>query len=228
MPIATSCPNCHTKYTLADNQLDKTVLCRSCQRPFLVSEDVPAGETYKGPGSSATRPRLRDAERRRDDYDRDRDRDYDRDRDRGRDYDRDRDRDRYRDRPVSADPHDIRDRPRRRRAAGVPVVVWLMIAGGATVLVITVVLVLVFTLGFGGRVNQANYHRLQRGMSEAEVIAILGQPHEVQAPGFGVKLMGWRSGSTKIAVVLSNGKLTGKFFEAPGIKMNEAGSFTGF
>jgi hypothetical protein len=233
MPIATSCPNCRTKYTLADNQLDKTVLCRGCQRPFLVSEDVPAGQTFKRPGSSGERPRLREDDRRRDDYDRDRDRDRDRD---YRDRDRDRDRD-YRDRPHSADPHDLRDRPRRRREGGIPVVVWLMIAGGATIVVIvgTVVALIAFGAFGGGTVTMANYQKLRTGMTEAEVVAIMGKPHEVQtdsAGGFGgmnlqVRVLGWKSGRNRINVGLFNNKVVTKAAEINGMKVSESGLSSG-
>lgn len=223
MPIATSCPNCHAKYTLADNQLDKTVLCRGCQKPFLVSEDVPSGETYKRPGSGV-RPRPREDDRRREDYD---DRGRDRDRDSFRDRDRDRDRERDRDRGRYEDDYRPRERPRRRRA-GIPAIVWVLVAvGGGIAAMVLVILVIFFAVG-GGRVNMANYNRIQRGMSEAQVIAIMGRPHEARnesSPlnGMQVRALGWKSGRNKIAVAFFNDRLVTKVAEINGHKMQESG-----
>jgi hypothetical protein len=102
--------------------------------------------------------------------------------------------------------------------------VW--IAGGAGLLVLVVGVVLIILVASGGLVNRitaANYARLHHGMTEPEVIAILGTPTEVGDPNdafgpnpFGVRvgnvfnfrLLKWRRGSSQIIVGLTNNSVS--------------------
>jgi hypothetical protein len=191
MPIKTSCDNCGRPYTLADDMNGKQVRCKSCNRPFQVRA-APVAEIVHD--AVAAEPD-------------DRDRDY-----RNRDRDRDRDRDRRRD-----DDWDDRDRGRpRRRSGGVPLWVWLAGGGGLLFLVVVgVVLAIVFS---GSRVTEENFKKLHSGMTEAEVLAILGRPSETIDGNRGVppnlrlglninaKSMVWKSGRDHIEVAFLNGQ----------------------
>lgn len=82
------------------------------------------------------------------------------------------------------------------------------------------VLTLVFCLflaGCGGPINQANYDKIQDGMSLSEVEAILGKGKEQASTGgsFGgfnmnSKTMVWQDGSKIISVGFLNGEVIGK------------------
>jgi hypothetical protein len=105
---------------------------------------------------------------------------------------------------------------RRAKQGGVPLGVWLTAAGGGgLLLVVAVVLVLVFALGGSGKVTQENYAKLKPGMTESEVVAILGRPTETLdgvTLGFGGssgKTMVWKDGLNSITVIFANGKVTG-------------------
>lgn len=130
------------------------------------------------------------------------------------------------------DDDEMDERPRRRRArkSGVPLWVWLT-AGGVVLLLFCgcfgTVGVLLATGAFGGGsglpqalggspVTWENYQRLHRGMSEAQVQAILGPPTRVIKPGelnpvggeYGpnAKTLMWGDYLEFIAVVFENDK----------------------
>jgi len=69
------------------------------------------------------------------------------------------------------------------------------------------------------KVNQENFLKIQDGMSEEEVIALLGRPSESNS----VNLLGvsgtasrWVSGDAVITVRFVNGKVALKSFDKPG------------
>jgi predicted Zn finger-like uncharacterized protein len=130
------------------------------------------------------------------------------------------------------------ERPQPRphvRQPGVPVWVWL-VSGGGLLLVIVIAVVLLLTLG-GGKLTPENAARIQAGMTEAEVRAILGAPTEVidpsqvfnqnplfqQNPAFknnplmgnfqnllgAVKVCVWKSGRNTVTVQFVNDRATG-------------------
>lgn len=60
-----------------------------------------------------------------------------------------------------------------------------------------------FGLSFGNTVTMDNYKRIQRSMTEAQVVAILGPPTQHQTI-FGVKKDIWQNGSDLITVFFDN------------------------
>ena len=69
------------------------------------------------------------------------------------------------------------------------------------------------------RVNQENFLKIQEGMTEEEVISILGRPTEsnsVNILGVSGTASRWVSGDTVITVRFVNGKVALKSFEKPG------------
>lgn len=69
------------------------------------------------------------------------------------------------------------------------------------------------------KVNQENFAKVQEGMSEQEVMAILGTPTEsnsVNILGVSGTASRWVRGDTVITVRFVNGKLALKTFDKPG------------
>jgi predicted Zn finger-like uncharacterized protein len=201
MAINTLCPNCKQTYLLDDALAGKRVRCKGCSEPFVVRAEV-IEEVLPVEEEPARRRDREDARRPHRDDRRD-------DRDEG-----------YRDRDDSD-----RSRPRRRRSSsGVPVWVWLAGGGGLLVLVVGVVLIILFTAGpLGNTVTKENYEKLRHGMTEAEVIAILGRPTETGDPNqavrnspfgqqfgniFNVRILIWRRGRSQIMVGFTNNSAT--------------------
>jgi hypothetical protein len=136
---------------------------------------------------------------------------------------------------------------------GVPVWVWLLLGGGllfGMLLVVGVVVTLFATGVFGGpKLTAENVQRIRGGMTEAEVVAILGRPTEVKdgAPAefgggaqefsqniggvdvkfkFGpmapaVRTLTWRKGKEFITIVFQNGKVA----RVPAGYLNGSGPF---
>jgi predicted Zn finger-like uncharacterized protein len=116
----------------------------------------------------------------------------------------------------SRDEDEDRDEPRapRRKQKGMPA--WLLVVGGVGAFVL-----MLGCLGCGGsllwiygpfanKVTQENFNKIQNGMSEAEVKAILGEPHDRQVPANGRSVLSWKNGNNAIAVTIHNGKVAGK------------------
>ncbi|HZY85291.1 MAG TPA: hypothetical protein VFE78_10705 [Gemmataceae bacterium] len=130
------------------------------------------------------------------------------------------------------------DRPARQ--GGIPVWVWLLLGGGllfGMLLIVGVVATLFATgvIGGGPKLTVENVQRIQGGMTEAEVVAILGRPTETAdgapqgfAPGAsevnknvggvnvkfqfgpttpGLRTLTWRKGKEYITIVFRNGKV---------------------
>ncbi len=72
------------------------------------------------------------------------------------------------------------------------------------------------------KINKANFDKIQTGMTEAEVQAILGPPTEstgVDITVFSGTTSIWKRGDTEIAVQFVNGKVVAKkFSKTPQIK----------
>jgi hypothetical protein len=105
------------------------------------------------------------------------------------------------------------DGPPAKQGA-VPVWVWLLLGGGllfGLLLVGGVVATLFATgvLGGGPRLTVENVQRIQGGMTEAEVVGILGRPTE-RADGpktSGQRTLTWRKGKEYITIVFRKGKV---------------------
>ncbi|HUK04080.1 MAG TPA: outer membrane protein assembly factor BamE [Burkholderiales bacterium] len=71
------------------------------------------------------------------------------------------------------------------------------------------------------RVTQENFARIQDGMSEQEVSAILGSPAQ-SSSGSVLGISGtsstWRDGDTVITIRFVNGKVAMRSFDKPGAK----------
>jgi hypothetical protein len=70
------------------------------------------------------------------------------------------------------------------------------------------------------KVNQENFLKIQEGMSEQEVISILGRPNEsnsVNVLGISGTASRWVAGDTVITVRFVNGQVALKSFDKPGV-----------
>ena len=77
------------------------------------------------------------------------------------------------------------------------------------------------------KVNQENFLKIQEGMSEQEVISILGRPTEsnsVNVLGLSGTVSRWVAGSTVITVRFVNGQVGFKSFDQPGGPGNKKGA----
>lgn len=75
----------------------------------------------------------------------------------------------------------------------------------------------------GSKISAENFERIQNGMTQKEVVALLGEPTESSAIGIGGLSGGmatWREGNTVISVQFVNDKVQAKQLsrEAPGPK----------
>jgi predicted Zn finger-like uncharacterized protein len=121
------------------------------------------------------------------------------------------------------DRDDYDDRPRRRerhRPSGTPGWVWVAIGGG--VLLLLVVgggLVVLFSTGvLGNKITKENVAKVQMGMSEVQVKAILGSPTETNDAGLqglnpflggNIRVLVWRHGGNQVSVTLIGDKVSG-------------------
>ncbi|HUG76477.1 MAG TPA: outer membrane protein assembly factor BamE [Burkholderiales bacterium] len=79
--------------------------------------------------------------------------------------------------------------------------------------------VLAIALAACSRVTQENFSRVQEGMTEQEVIAILGEPTEsnsVTVLGVSGTVARWEGGGAVITVRFVNGQAALKTFDKPG------------
>jgi hypothetical protein len=103
------------------------------------------------------------------------------------------------------------DRPQTRKASkGISAWVWLVSGGAALVLLCGCCgiagVVGISLMGGSGPVTATNYQLLKKGMSPAEVRAILGPP-TTTSPGFGgLQVESWQNGTDIITVNFQNGK----------------------
>jgi SmpA / OmlA family len=69
----------------------------------------------------------------------------------------------------------------------------------------------VFLVGCGAtKVNKANYDKVKQGMTEAQVIDILGAPTDTKPSMGGGKLLIWKSGTNIVNVTFLKDKVIGK------------------
>jgi len=83
------------------------------------------------------------------------------------------------------------------------------------------VLLTALVLAACSKVNQENFLKIQDGMSEEEVISLLGRPTESNSMNF-LGISGtasrWVAGDTVITVRFVNGQVAFKSFDKPGDK----------
>jgi hypothetical protein len=82
-------------------------------------------------------------------------------------------------------------------------------------LLAAVTVLVVCVAGCGPRINKANFDKVQTGMTQTQVQAILGEPTEassVDLPVFSGTVASWKSGDTTITVQFVNGKVVAKQF----------------
>jgi hypothetical protein len=82
-------------------------------------------------------------------------------------------------------------------------------------------LLTVLVLAACSKVNQENFLKIREGMSEEEVIALLGRPTEsnsVNVLGISGTASRWVSGTAVITVRFVNGQVAFKSFDQPGDK----------
>lgn len=128
----------------------------------------------------------------------------------------------------SRDEDDDRDEPRRPRPKKKGMPTGLLVGLGIGVFVLLLGClggggVLLWLYGpFGNKVTQANYDKIQTGMSEAEVKAILGEPTEVRARQGNIHALVWHRKGTRggglVQIVFQNGRVMikqGMFMNAP-------------
>ena len=79
-------------------------------------------------------------------------------------------------------------------------------------------LILVFLLAACSKVTEDNYRKLEEGMTEEQVVAILGRPTEsssVSVLGLGGTVSRWVSGDAVITVRFVNGRAGLKSYDKP-------------
>jgi DNA-directed RNA polymerase subunit RPC12/RpoP len=200
MTIKASCPHCEREYTLADTQEGKTVRCKDCDEKFVVEK--PRRKRRDDDEEEDDRPRKRSA-RVRDDED----------------EERDTKRRRRRDDDDDDEDEDERDeRPRRKaKKGGIPLWVWLASGGGGLLLIVVILVVVLFSKGIiGNKVTAENIKKIKNGMTEAEVIDILGSPTksaDASNPLLGgksnMKVLTWEKGRNGVVVQIIDGKVAG-------------------
>ncbi len=82
-------------------------------------------------------------------------------------------------------------------------------------------LILVFLLAACSKVSEENYRKVEEGMTEEQVVAILGKPTEsssVSVLGIGGTVSRWESGDAVITVRFVNGKVGLKSYDKPAAK----------
>ncbi len=81
-----------------------------------------------------------------------------------------------------------------------------------------VVLAAALTLAACSKVNQENFAKIEQGMSEQDVLSLLGKPDEsssVDVLGVSGTTSHWVHGDTEITVRFVNGKVALKSFDKP-------------
>ncbi len=192
MSIQTACPNCEKAYKLADAMVGKQVRCKSCGDPFFV-EDPNAEEPEE---REEDRPRQRSTTPSRDDRD-DRDDEDDRPARKSR-------------RREDEDEEDDAPRPRKKRKqkSNLGLVIGLA-AGGGALLLVGIIVTVVLLLG-SSKFTVENFNKVQAGMSEREVIDLLGAPTQTVdagAMGIATKSLIWRNRHGEFVVTLMNGQV---------------------
>ncbi len=84
---------------------------------------------------------------------------------------------------------------------------------GRTFRTAAVVLATTLLAACGSKVSAENFERIQTGMTQKEVVAILGEPNETSAvsiAGLSGGMATWRDGNTEISVQFLNDKVQAK------------------
>jgi DNA-directed RNA polymerase subunit RPC12/RpoP len=209
MSVITTCPSCDRKLKTPADAEGRKIRCPSCSATLLVTEE--GVELPRTRGSSSGGRRSRDDEDEAPVR-----------------------RPRRRDDP-DEDDRDEDDRPsrRRRRRQGGGIPVWAWWTGGGVGAAILVGVVLFLLLRGGG--SLANYDKVKNGMTEKEVVALLGKPTQDSDEAFAmmgakppkiagmpdIKALIWQDGEMIVQVSFINGKVQSK------VKL-DAKSFGGF
>jgi hypothetical protein len=95
---------------------------------------------------------------------------------------------------------------------------------GRQILSLLIVALVPLFAGCGSKISEANYYRVQHGMTEDEVEDLLGPAHQERGvvapatasatqPASDVKSKSWRRGGLTIHVLFENGVVTGRSAE---------------
>jgi hypothetical protein len=214
MTIKTRCPGCKKDYTLSDALAGKRVRCKQCTETFLVRAPGPPPNVVDEM-EEAPPPRAR---RRRDDGFREEEpvrrrgggfREQEPARPRARRPVMDEEaEDEY---PQDDDYAGEGERPRRRPRPvrrGMPP--WVWIAGGSVLgllLIAGVVIGLVFLIGGGSKLSESNVAKVKIGMTEQEVVKIMGKPTEENPSDLNTKQLVWSDGKSYLRIVVIDGKV---------------------
>lgn len=192
MPIQVSCPGCQRTYNLGDALVGKQVRCKQCGNGFIVEdpEVEEVQEVANGQIVSAedrpTRGRSGPAVNSR----------------RRRDEDEEDDRPRRRSGYDDDDDSPIRRRIKKKSKTGL--IVGLSVGGAVLIAGIVVTLVLVFG---GSKFSVENFNKVKTGMSEKEVVDLLGKPTESPIEVGPAKTMIWRHNDSVYTVNLFSGSV---------------------
>lgn len=82
---------------------------------------------------------------------------------------------------------------------------------------ISILILSVFSLAAcsDSRLTQANFDKIRTGMTQAEVVAILGEPTESSSVGLAVfsgAMSTWKTANVTISIQFANGKVVAKQF----------------
>jgi outer membrane protein assembly factor BamE (lipoprotein component of BamABCDE complex) len=188
MAIKCACPNCDRSYTLADNMSGKTIRCKDCEKTFTV-EDADEGVMSADDVRRKRTASVASGSSRG-----------------GHDDDED---DKPRRRSKNRDEEDEDEGPpkKKKKQSGAPV--GLIIGGGIGLLaIIAGVVVLIVLLAGGGSLTAANIAKLKEGMTESEVIALIGSPTQTIDIGALGGLLGAPVGNGKELVWTNQKDLT--------------------
>jgi len=96
------------------------------------------------------------------------------------------------------------DRPLKKRKKGAAVPVGLLVGGGVGLLVLIVGVVLLVVLLNGNKLTAENIAKVKPGMTEQEVIGLIGSPKETQSAEPWGKSMSWSNNKDLALAVLFN------------------------
>jgi hypothetical protein len=89
-------------------------------------------------------------------------------------------------------------------------------ARSGTLVGVVTLLLAVLLVGCGSKITQENFDKVQVGMSQDQVKAILGEPTESSSMSFGPLSRGawvWKKNGTTITIQFANGKVLAKQFD---------------
>jgi outer membrane protein assembly factor BamE (lipoprotein component of BamABCDE complex) len=191
MAIKCKCPNCDRSYSLADTMAGKTIRCKECEETFTV-EDADEGVMSSADARRKRTAAVAASSRRSQDDDED-----------------DKPRRRSKDREDDDEDEDEGPPKKKKKKGGAPVGLIIACVVGVLLLIGGGVLAVVFLAG-GARLTMESFAKVKDGMTEAEVIALIGSPKETKTTGTNSKQLVFSSQNGNETMTVSLGFTDGK------------------